>query len=134
MNKCSEERSLASTRSLPDQNEQKPLISPGTPEKLGNVGRVVAENQPKKPPISNDGLNEMARKVMEDMPCVSTTGDGPDGKKVDGFLYRYKKGEEVRIVCVCHGSFLSPAEFVKHAGGSDVDHPLRHIVVYPALL
>jgi hypothetical protein len=72
-----------------------------------------------------------ARNMIEDMPCVSTTGDGPNGKKIDGFLYRYRKGEEVKIVCVCHGSFLSPAEFVKHAGGSDVAHPLKHIVVNP---
>lgn len=134
VNKCSEARSPASIQSLPGQSEQKPLISPGTPEKSGKVGGVVAENQPKKPTISSRGVSEMARKVMEDMPCVSTTGDGPNGKKVDGFLYRYKKGEEVRIVCVCHGSFLSPAEFVKHAGGSDVAHPLRHIVVYPSSL
>lgn len=72
-----------------------------------------------------------SRNMLEDMPCVSTTGDGPNGKKIDGFLYRYRKGEQVKIVCVCHGSFLSPAEFVKHAGGSDVAHPLKHIVVNP---
>ncbi|ESQ32560.1 hypothetical protein EUTSA_v10004771mg [Eutrema salsugineum] len=76
--------------------------------------------------------NPAGRNIIEDMPCVSTTGDGPNGKKIDGFLYRYRKGEEVRIVCVCHGSFLSPAEFVKHAGGGDVAHPLKHIVVNPS--
>ncbi|CAN7045085.1 hypothetical protein IGI04_008179 [Brassica rapa subsp. trilocularis] len=73
-----------------------------------------------------------ARNIIEDMPCVSTTGEGPNGKKIDGFLYRYMKGQEVRIVCVCHGSFLTPAEFVKHAGGRDVTHPLKHIVVNPS--
>ncbi|CAA7393421.1 unnamed protein product [Spirodela intermedia] len=71
------------------------------------------------------------RGIMEDMPCVSTRGDGPNGRRVEGFLYRYRKGGEVRIVCVCHGRFLSPAEFVKHAGGGDVAHPLRHIVMNP---
>ncbi|KAJ3702776.1 hypothetical protein LUZ61_006481 [Rhynchospora tenuis] len=69
------------------------------------------------------------RNMLQEMPCVSTKGDGPNGKRVEGFLYKYKKGEEVRIVCVCHGRFLTPAEFVRHAGGSDVAHPLRHIVV-----
>ncbi|KAJ9562167.1 hypothetical protein OSB04_007327 [Centaurea solstitialis] len=63
------------------------------------------------------------------MPCVSTKGDGPNGKKIQGFLYKYGKGEEVRIVCVCHGSFLTPMEFVKHGGGGEVEHPLRHIIV-----
>ncbi|KAI3726165.1 hypothetical protein L1987_65962 [Smallanthus sonchifolius] len=69
------------------------------------------------------------RAFDETMPCVSTKGDGPDGRRIQGFLYRYGKGEEVRIVCVCHGSFLTPAEFVKHGGGGDVDHPLKHIIV-----
>ncbi|MQM22533.1 hypothetical protein Taro_055586 [Colocasia esculenta] len=70
--------------------------------------------------------------AMEEMPCVSTRGGGPNGKLVEGFLYKYGKGEEVRIVCVCHGRFLSPAEFVRHAGGEDVAHPLRHIIVNPS--
>ncbi|THU72613.1 hypothetical protein C4D60_Mb04t14050 [Musa balbisiana] len=76
-----------------------------------------------------NGIKEMERKMMEKMPFVSTRGDGPNGRRIEGFLYKYRKGEEVRIVCVCHGSFLTPAEFVKHAGGHDVTNPLRHIVV-----
>ncbi|XP_024974099.1 ninja-family protein AFP3-like [Cynara cardunculus var. scolymus] len=78
--------------------------------------------------------DETLKVMLADMPCVSTKGDGINGKKIEGFLYRYRKGEEVRIVCVCHGSFLTPAEFVKHGGGGDVEHPLRHIVVNPPSL
>jgi hypothetical protein len=69
--------------------------------------------------------------MAEDMPMVSYKAEGPGGRKTDGFLYKYRKGEEVRIVCVCHGSFLTPAEFVEHAGGGEVPNPLRHIVVNP---
>nr|ALT06564.1 abscisic acid insensitive 5 binding protein-like protein [Gladiolus x hybridus] len=79
----------------------------------------------------SNGVKETERNILEEMPCVSTKGDGPNGRRIEGFLYKYRKGEEVRIMCVCHGSFLTPAEFVKHAGGGDVDHPLRHIVVNP---
>lgn len=75
---------------------------------------------------------ETGSNPADNMPCVFTQGDGPNGKRIDGILYRYGKGEEVRIMCVCHGSFLSPAEFVEHAGGTDVAHPLRHIVVNPS--
>ncbi|KAF8388452.1 hypothetical protein HHK36_027124 [Tetracentron sinense] len=64
------------------------------------------------------------------MPCVSTTGNGPNGKTINGFLYRYMI-TEVRIICDCHGSSFSPAEFVKHAGGTDISNPLRHIVMVP---
>lgn len=74
---------------------------------------------------------EGERDMMRDMPCVSTRGDGPNGRRIEGFLYKYREGEEVRIVCVCHGRFFTPAEFVKHGGGGDVAHPLRHIVVNP---
>ncbi|KAI3997795.1 hypothetical protein MKX01_007682 [Papaver californicum] len=67
---------------------------------------------------------------LPQMPCVSTVGDGPNGKTITGFLYRYTNAE-VSIVCVCHGSSFSPAEFVKHAGRTDVSQPLKHIVVLP---
>ncbi|ESR44541.1 hypothetical protein CICLE_v10011883mg [Citrus x clementina] len=100
-----------------------------TSEKSGKS--MAVKSHWNKPTVAKKGVKEAVRDVLEDMPCVSTTGDGPDGKRIEGFLYRYRKGEEVRIVCVCHGSFLSPAEFVKHAGGGDVAHPLKHIVVNP---
>ncbi|KAK4712373.1 hypothetical protein R3W88_006886 [Solanum pinnatisectum] len=92
-----------------------------------------------KPPSTCNGsaskeAKEMFKNYMLNMPCVSTTGNGPNGKKIEGFLYRYQKGEEVKIMCVCHGNFLSPAEFVKHAGGGDVANPLKQIVVNPSPL
>ncbi|RZS15811.1 hypothetical protein BHM03_00047704 [Ensete ventricosum] len=75
---------------------------------------------------------EGGRDMMLDMPSVSTGGDGPNGRRIEGFLYKYRDGEDVRIVCICHGRFFTPAEFVKHGGGGDVAHPLRHIVVKPS--
>ncbi|KAJ0556249.1 putative Ninja family, Jas TPL-binding domain-containing protein [Helianthus annuus] len=64
------------------------------------------------------------------MPCVSTTGNGPNGRTVSGFLYRYTKNE-VSIVCACHGESFTPAGFVEHAGGIDIAHPLKHITIFP---
>ncbi|XAR63811.1 hypothetical protein NMG60_11023904 [Bertholletia excelsa] len=74
--------------------------------------------------IGDLGMIEMRR----NMPSVTTTGDGPNGKKIEGFLYGYKKGQ-VSVVCVCHGNLFSPAEFVRHAGGTDVANPMRRIHV-----
>ncbi|KAM3314893.1 hypothetical protein ACQJBY_033584 [Aegilops geniculata] len=71
--------------------------------------------------------------MVRKMPVVYTSGL-PNGERIDGFLYQYSRAEEVRIVCVCHGSFLTPAEFVAHAGGGEVAHPMRHIVVNPPSL
>ncbi|KAH1074360.1 hypothetical protein J1N35_026688 [Gossypium stocksii] len=125
---CGEARSSGSTQSLQDQGSQEAACSSGkktsetchTPELEVETLSKTVENKGKE-----------RGNAMEDMPCVFTKGDGPNGKRIEGILYKYGKGEEVRIMCVCHGNFLSPAEFVKHAGGGDVDHPLRHIVVNP---
>ncbi|KAK8586797.1 hypothetical protein V6N13_085819 [Hibiscus sabdariffa] len=133
--KCPGPRSPTSVQSA-TQTEQKPNIIPGKilTQKSENLAGIAAKNQHNQPAVDEKSVKATVRNIMEDMPCVSTTGDGPNGKRIEGFLYRYKKGEEVRIVCVCHGSFLSPAEFVKHAGGSDVEHPLKHIVVSQSFL
>ena len=90
------------------------------------------ENPSKNPGAGGSKGREVGTNAMEDMPCVFTKGDGPNGRRIDGILYRYGKGEDVRIMCVCHGKFLSPAEFVKHAGGGDVANPLKHIVINPS--
>jgi len=77
-----------------------------------------------------NSMGDVERKMMQEMPGVFTKGL-PNGNRVEGFLYKYRKGEDVRIVCICHGSFLTPSEFVEHAGAGKVDNPLRHIVVNP---
>lgn len=118
-----------------EPNEQKrPVTLEAAIDKSGKTTGVVAEKASKKRKVVDMDEKEIMRNVMTmDMPCVSTKGDGPNGKRLEGFLYRYRD-EEVRIVCVCHGTFFSPAEFVKHAGGGDVENPLKHIVVNSAPL
>ncbi|GMH01941.1 hypothetical protein Nepgr_003780 [Nepenthes gracilis] len=131
----SEAKKPTSVHLLPASSYQKPVVPI---ERAGSGDGKSAESVMGKPAtrlgVSIYGTSENMRKVLSDMPCVSTIGDGPMGKRIQGFLYRYKKGEDVRIVCVCHGSFLTPAEFVKHAGGGEVEHPLRRIVVSPSPL
>lgn len=48
------------------------------------------------------------------LPWVSTTGPGPNGRTISGVTYRYNP-TQIRIVCACHGSHMSPEEFVRHA-------------------
>lgn len=103
--------------------------------KMRETGSRMSEGDMGSPSKKLEAAKRQAKETgtntLENMPCVFTKGDGPNGRRVDGILYRYGKGEEVRIMCVCHGSFHSPAEFVKHAGGTDVAHPLKHIVINP---
>lgn len=109
----------------------KTAIAPLVSEAGIAITPIGGEEDPLKKKVRLTRDASLGRNMIEEMPCVSTRGDGPNGRRIEGFLYKYKKGEEVRIVCVCHGRFLTPAEFVKHAGGGDVTHPLRHIVVNP---
>ncbi|XP_008805142.2 ninja-family protein AFP3-like [Phoenix dactylifera] len=133
-NGCATVRSPSTTMSFPENTNHKAATSPATMMvgKPALSAREEEESSTKTSARPNGVPREMERNMMQEMPCVSTTGDGPNGRRIEGFLYRYKKGEELRIVCVCHGSFLTPAEFVRHAGGGDVAHPLRHIVVNPS--
>lgn len=48
------------------------------------------------------------------LPWVSTTGPGPNGRTISGVTYRFS-ATHIRIVCACHGSHMSPEEFVQHA-------------------
>lgn len=98
----------------------------------GRPPRAELENLNKKMNAASSGTKDGGMNSLEDMPCVFTKGDGPNGRRIEGILYKYGKGEEVRIMCVCHGDFYSPAGFVKHAGGTDIAHPLKHIVVNPS--
>ncbi|KAI4314077.1 hypothetical protein L6164_027017 [Bauhinia variegata] len=131
---------MSEMESKPFQGSSNPTSNQPLPEKgggegLGSSGSKVNETETGNPCRTGSGQNrgrEIGKNLMEDMPCVFTIGNGPNGRRVEGILYRYGKGEEVRIMCVCHGNFLSPAEFVRHAGGGDVAHPLRHIVVNPS--
>lgn len=52
------------------------------------------------------------------LPWVSTTGT--NGRTISGVTYRYSTNE-IRIVCACHGSHMSPEEFVRHAGEEHVN-------------
>lgn len=49
------------------------------------------------------------------LPWVSTTGAGPNGRTISGVTYKFSP-TQVKIVCACHGSHMSPDEFVRHAG------------------
>ncbi|KAJ6792440.1 ninja-family protein-like [Iris pallida] len=48
------------------------------------------------------------------LPWVSTTGSGPNGRTISGVPYKYNQNQ-VKIVCACHGTHMSQEEFVRHA-------------------
>ncbi|KAL2319285.1 hypothetical protein Fmac_028254 [Flemingia macrophylla] len=107
----------------PTSNVALPIDKALFPNENSTINNTKVDTMGKPPkPLSQTCL-------LPQMPYVSTKGI--NGKTVNGFLYKYTKSE-VSIVCVCHGSTFSPAEFVQHAGGTDISHPLRHITVIPS--
>lgn len=103
-------------------------------EKMAEAAKTEQERVSKKVQVLASCIHDSATiKMMKLMPSVTTTGNGPSGRKIKGLLYKFVKGH-VSIVCVCHGVFLTPAEFVKHAGGSDVENPMKLINIVPGTL
>ncbi|MBA0626079.1 hypothetical protein Godav_003810 [Gossypium davidsonii] len=54
------------------------------------------------------------------LPWVSTTGTGPHGRTISGVTYRFS-ANQIKIVCACHGTHMSPEEFVRHASEECTD-------------
>ncbi|KAK6141852.1 hypothetical protein DH2020_024411 [Rehmannia glutinosa] len=119
------EKSKASSHSNRTNNVCSKTDDSSSPPSKQTSGLI--KKPPKPPNHKTDGVS------VQNMPRVSTTGNGPNGKTITGFLYKYTK-TEVSIICVCHRRSFSPAEFVEHAGGVDILNPLRHITIVPSAL
>ncbi|KAG6403490.1 hypothetical protein SASPL_135713 [Salvia splendens] len=111
-----------------DSENSNGLKSLGQCPDFYSIGRRAWQTELKQESSSSPASASESGGEARRMPCVSATGEGANGRTVMGFLYKYDK-REVSIMCVCHGSSFSPAEFVEHAGCRDVSHPLRHITV-----
>jgi len=51
---------------------------------------------------------------LPNLPWVSTTGPGPTGKTISGVTYKYN-ATQIKIVCACHGTHMTPEQFIQHA-------------------
>ncbi|ONI08878.1 hypothetical protein PRUPE_5G205900 [Prunus persica] len=111
---------------FPSGSDIKPVVTSSKVATLEHVNPAhnAMENPSKAARFSNAVVPK--EELTSKMPSVRTFG--ADGRKTEGVLYKYRQGQ-VGILCACHGSFLSPAEFVKHAGGNEVANPLRHIII-----
>ncbi|KAF5185066.1 Ninja-like protein, partial [Thalictrum thalictroides] len=65
-----------------------------------------------------------------DLTWVSTTCTGPNGRTISGVTYRFDKNQ-VRIVCACHGSHMSPEEFLQHASADQQTQEDNTIISAP---
>ena len=95
------------------------------------VVRWLLQHKYKRLRASDRSDRETGLELIKQMPTVVTTGAGPNGKRIEGFLYKFGT-VQISLVCFCHGMFFTPAEFVRHAGGDDVENPMKQIIVCPA--
>ncbi|MCO5553930.1 hypothetical protein L7F22_007456 [Adiantum nelumboides] len=83
---------------------------------------------PVVPKMEVEPIKRQRSESFSKLPRVTTTGRGPNGRTINGVMY-IAGGQAVRLVCRCHGKHMSPAEFVEHAGSTDLSNPLRNIKV-----
>ncbi|KAA8532894.1 hypothetical protein F0562_032989 [Nyssa sinensis] len=90
------EASPASIQSLQEQSSQEAVGSSGT--RTGENDRRISGAQmgspSKRAEVAKNRGKEVGVNAVEDMPCVFTKGDGPNGRRIKGILYKYGKGEE----------------------------------------
>ncbi|GJN11111.1 hypothetical protein PR202_ga29280 [Eleusine coracana subsp. coracana] len=139
--KSSSAMNTASDNNSSSQNNNSNSSLPPTPSSGGtarppNGSTRAAEQQAplrtlRSLTMRTASTGDFRKTMMEEMPMVFSRLEGPNARRIDGFLYKFGKANDVRIVCVCHGNFLTPTEFVRHAGGGgdDLEHPLRHIII-----
>uniref|UniRef100_J3L750 Ninja-family protein n=1 Tax=Oryza brachyantha TaxID=4533 RepID=J3L750_ORYBR len=136
----------------------KPVPAPPQPRGRGRAwsrrnGRqappVVQEPEweppaPQEPAVVQQEVhNEVVYLVGCPPDVMVATGDGPGGRTVVGYQARRVSespgagGNDAdnagRILCSCHGASFTPAEFLLHAGATDVSYPLRRIRTFPWL-
>lgn len=97
-------------------------------------GHLVSKHsEPDAVNMHSGVINRQRSASFLDLPWVTTTGTGPNGKTINGVMYISSR-RSVWLVCRCHGKHMSPAEFVEHSGSTDLSNPLRNIVVNPSPL
>lgn len=100
----------------------KPTIVEGSPQEGSAIKPGIA------PAIKFGGSGS-----YPDLPWVSTTGPGPNGRTISGVTYKYSINQ-IKIVCACHGSHMTPEEFVQHAsegGGDALDNDIG-VAAFPS--
>ncbi|EMS57599.1 hypothetical protein TRIUR3_28445 [Triticum urartu] len=80
-------------------NQNKSLPPPAPSPAAGKLPNGIVKEQPplrtlRSLTMRTTSTGDLRKSMMEDMPMVSSKVDGPNGKKIDGFLYKYRKGEE----------------------------------------
>ncbi|XP_059289986.1 ninja-family protein AFP1-like isoform X2 [Lycium ferocissimum] len=103
-----------SPKSIPTKSD--PINNP--------ISTTQADVGPCSSPLKQTPKTEVQFPLLSRMRCVSATGNSPNGKKINGLLCNYNSKTEISMVCFCHGKSFSPSEFVEHAGGVDISHPL----------
>ncbi|GLJ33178.1 hypothetical protein SUGI_0667990 [Cryptomeria japonica] len=118
-----EKKQNSSCHSAPDH------ISEETQTKQTQDSKNETQDQDNNSDLKATRNSQLDNGLLHTFHRVTTTGIGPKGITISGILSY--SSNQVRIVCVCHGTQMSPAEFVQHAGSTDISNPERNIVVTP---
>lgn len=110
---------IAGTSHGQPEGKQQPTVEEGSSARADDEARAHTENSfPTEYPAIRPG---MAAEVkfggsgsLPNLPWVSTSGPGPNGRTISGVTYRFSSNQ-IKIVCACHGLHMSPEDFIQHA-------------------
>lgn len=91
---------------------------------------VVVDGSATLRPCKSDTKDKTGSQSIASLPRVITRGSGPHAKTIHGVMYITKE-KQARLICICHGKHMSPLEFVRHSGSTDISNPERSIVLEP---
>ncbi|GAA0174694.1 hypothetical protein LIER_28029 [Lithospermum erythrorhizon] len=105
---------------MEDDAKGNKMILPSTPSDQPRPDSIPSEYPDIRPGLAAD-IKFGGSGSCPNLPWVSTTGPGPNGKTISGVTYRFSP-TQIKIVCACHGSHMSPEEFIRHASEGQT-HP-----------
>lgn len=87
---------------------------------------VESDRAAKKMKLNHDHGRVGESGLMKLVTDFTTTIERIDGKKAEGFLYRFGGGQ-IGVVCNCHGWIIPVTDFVKHVVGTDLMNPKKRV-------
>ena len=114
----SSESARVDVRPLDQSKGQTLVTEEGSSSQVEDDATGRGQNFPLEFPAIRPGI---AAKVnfggsgsFPNLPWVSTTSPGPNGRTISGVTYKFN-ATQIKIVCACHGIHMSPEEFIRHA-------------------
>ncbi|KAK8291706.1 hypothetical protein V6Z12_D06G076100 [Gossypium hirsutum] len=126
--------SQASVHTIVRNSSEAAQYNGGTFKEVNGEGKQHATEESSCTPVDEDVKGSSIMSLRANAPLDQPTaegvvtldfsiikpGTGPHGRTISGVTYRFS-ANQIKIVCACHGTHMSPEEFVRHASEECTD-------------